>query len=345
LECASPLALLDGTANDAKYANGIRKRILSCVWYISRLLFPPGCPVHFGVDDAGVVAFKSQLCEGKAMNLKILIPLIAVATMLGWQAGAQTNIAPVILTNLNEAPYNLRDVNGQIYDITHSELWGPVTEKERLGWAGTDLDGNTVRNYISVHQIKGTTVLCDIFRSLSYPEKYSGILQENSKEYVRSIIILNYPKPESLVSGGGVDCVCMRTTNYVNSDGISFLTYDCGTKPTQDEIGKWRDEEAERQKAVKKELAEQRRVAAEKATAAKKAAQAKVVKWNQEQADKGDATGLLRMGELYRDGNGVPQDLNKAREYLTKAANAGSPGAADELSKLNQVSTNSPATR
>jgi hypothetical protein len=279
------------------------------------------------------------------MNLKILIPLIAVSMILGWQAGAQTNVAPVILTNLIEAPYNLRDVNGQIYDTTHSELWGSVTEMERLGWAGTDLDGNTVRNYIAVHQIKGTTVLCDIFRSLSYPEKYSGLLQENSREYVRSIIILNFPKPESLVSGRGVDCLCMRTTNYVNSDGISFVTYDCGTKPTQDELRKWRDKEAERQKAAKKELDEQRRVAAENAAAAKQATQAKVLKWNQEQADKGDPTSLLRMGELYRDGNGVPQDLNKAREYLTKAANAGSPDAADALSKLNKVSTNSPATR
>ena len=279
------------------------------------------------------------------MNLKILIPLIAVATILGWQVGAQTNVAPVILTNLIDAPYNLRDVNGQTYDITHSELWGTVAEKERLGWAGADLDGNTVRNYISVHQIKGATVLCDIFRSLSYPEKYSGILHENSREYVRSIIVLNFPKPESLVSGGGIDCVCMRTTNYVNSDGISFVTYDCGTKPTQDEFRKWRDEEADRHHAAKKELDERRRVAAETAAAAKKAAQAKVLNWNQEQADKGDPTGLLRMGELYRDGNGVPKDLNKAREYLTKAANAGSPDAADALSKLNQVSTNSPATR
>jgi TPR repeat protein len=62
-----------------------------------------------------------------------------------------------------------------------------------------------------------------------------------------------------------------------------------------------------------------------------------------EQAEKGDSYGLFRMGEHYRDGDGVPQDLSKAREYFTKAVNAGSPSAADALSKLNQVSTNSPA--
>jgi hypothetical protein len=38
----------------------------------------------------------------------------------------------------------------------------------------------------------------------------------------------------------------------------------------------------------------------------------------------------------YRDGDGVPKDL-------TKAAAAGSPTAANELLKLNQASTNSPA--
>lgn len=46
--------------------------------------------------------------------------------------------------------------------------------------------------------------------------------------------------------------------------------------------------------------------------------------------NKGNVSGLLRMGERYRDGDGVPKDLAKARDYLTKAA------AADELSKLDQ---------
>jgi len=42
------------------------------------------------------------------------------------------------------------------------------------------------------------------------------------------------------------------------------------------------------------------------------------------------------MGERYRDGEGVTKDLFKARDYLTKAAAAGSPTAADELMKLGQ---------
>jgi len=55
---------------------------------------------------------------------------------------------------------------------------------------------------------------------------------------------------------------------------------------------------------------------------------------NQAAAAQGDAYGLLRMGERYRDGEGVDVDLKKAREYLQKAAAAGSLTAAEELSAL-----------
>jgi TPR repeat protein len=62
---------------------------------------------------------------------------------------------------------------------------------------------------------------------------------------------------------------------------------------------------------------------------------AKAVAFNQAQADKGDAYGLLRMGERYRDGDGVPKDLVKAKDYFTKAVAAGSTDAANELAQLN----------
>jgi TPR repeat protein len=60
----------------------------------------------------------------------------------------------------------------------------------------------------------------------------------------------------------------------------------------------------------------------------------KALKYNEDMADKGDAYGLCRMGERYRDGDGVPKDLAKAKIYFSKAANAGSQTAADELSSL-----------
>ena len=80
------------------------------------------------------------------------------------------------------------------------------------------------------------------------------------------------------------------------------------------------------------------------------AAKEKALQLNQAQAATNNAYGLVRMGERYRDGDGVPKDTIKAREYFSKAVVAGSPTAADALARLNrastnlnQVSTNSPA--
>jgi TPR repeat protein len=76
----------------------------------------------------------------------------------------------------------------------------------------------------------------------------------------------------------------------------------------------------------------------------KHAAAAKILAFDQSQADNGDPFGLLRMGERYRDGDGVPKDLIKAREYLTKASTVGSPTATEDLSKLDQTSPDSSDT-
>lgn len=68
--------------------------------------------------------------------------------------------------------------------------------------------------------------------------------------------------------------------------------------------------------------------------AARAKAAAAAVAFNQAAADRGDAYGLLRMGERYRDGDGVARDPRKAREYLAKAAAAGNSQAAAALQSL-----------
>ena len=68
--------------------------------------------------------------------------------------------------------------------------------------------------------------------------------------------------------------------------------------------------------------------------AARKAGADKALAFNQSQADKGDAYGQLRMGERYRDGEGVEKDLAKARDYFTKAAAQGNAAAASDLKVL-----------
>lgn len=85
------------------------------------------------------------------------------------------------------------------------------------------------------------------------------------------------------------------------------------------------------------EIAAEQRAAQEKKDAEKAKAdegKARALRMNQDAAEKGDAYGLLRMGERYRDGEGVKKDTAKAKEYLQRAAAAGIPTAADELKKL-----------
>jgi hypothetical protein len=64
---------------------------------------------------------------------------------------------------------------------------------------------------------------------------------------------------------------------------------------------------------------------------------ARVMKWHQELADQGDAYGEYRMGLRYRDGDGVPQDLKKARDLFQKSAAQGHADAVAALAKLPRL--------
>jgi hypothetical protein len=75
-----------------------------------------------------------------------------------------------------------------------------------------------------------------------------------------------------------------------------------------------------------KEIEQKRRLAAKEAG----------LKFNQEQADKGDSFGLFRMGERYRDGDGVVKDLVTASNYFIRAIAAGSTTASNALVELGR---------
>ena len=176
-------------------------------------------------------------------------------------------------------------------------------------------------------------ITCGVYRCEYEHETYTGQLGLSDKTFVKWVVIYHYPEPKSLVTGQQITPICMKVGNYF-TNGLAFEAYDYGTVPTQDDLRKLKAGTDARQKAAQNQFEEQLRAAAEKAAAAKKQTDAKVLKSNQELADKGDAYGLLRMGERYRDGDGVPKDLAKAKDYLTKAAAAGSPTADADLKNL-----------
>jgi TPR repeat protein len=58
------------------------------------------------------------------------------------------------------------------------------------------------------------------------------------------------------------------------------------------------------------------------------------LKYDKEMADKGDAYSQRRMGERFRDGDGVEKSLATARTWLALAAGQGDKQAARELDEL-----------
>ena len=109
--------------------------------------------------------------------------------------------------------------------------------------------------------------------------------------------------------------VCNRSTNPKSTQTIT--------------VPPVAEEPTEAQKAAAAQAARKA-----KANAVKQSSADRALQYNQDLAAKGDSYRLLRMGERYRDGDGVEKDLVKSRDYFTKAVITGNPSAAEELAKL-----------
>jgi hypothetical protein len=154
-----------------------------------------------------------------------------------FQTAAQTNNFKSgfeTITNwVKPGPY-LRVVNGITYNIAYSKLWGDISKHEHLGVFSLDPSDSGESSHLcgSVRQVSGTTISYDILRAFTAHETYTGVPYETRSEYVKSVIILNCPNPEKMVTGEGAKFFCMKTTNYINGGGVSFTTYDCGVQAT-----------------------------------------------------------------------------------------------------------------
>jgi hypothetical protein len=241
-------------------------------------------------------------------------------------------------------------VKGQIYDITKSSLWtrfdGTILKVLTNGLVVETFTVETKQQAVVVRRLNQ-----NYGNSTRYHDETQMVDVGTEKVPGRKIIIQNYPDAENPAVGKTIAFLAMQigTSDY---NGDRFELWDLGTPPTEDQFRKIKAEADEQHRILEEQFAaahaDDQKIAAEQIAAAqkeaaaakkasqdkKKAATDKVVKFNQDAADKGDAYGLMRMGERYRDGDGVPKDLAKAKDYLTKAAAAGSPTAADELKQL-----------
>jgi hypothetical protein len=256
--------------------------------------------------------------------MKINVILVLIVTF-GWRIGAQTYTPSV----------SLRVVDGQIYNVYQSVLW-------------KSMDGDVLK-VLTNGVLLSTFTMEPIYQAVAttqYRERMMGfeparpvlvskqVKVGDKKVTGKKIILHNYSSDHNLAVGQTINSFLAMQIDPIDFNGDRLELWDYGTTPTQGELRKLKADADERQRAAQNQLDEQRRVATEKKAVAKNAAKAKLLKSFQDMADKGDSYGLLRMGECYRDGDGVEKDLAKAKDYLTKAAAAGSPSAADELKQL-----------
>lgn len=152
------------------------------------------------------------------------------------------------------------------------------------------------------------------------PENYQG----------KYFALTNYPKVDSLAYQQRFGC-------YGNKIGIYQFNSTDGVIPIDlyswTPIPDWADpEKIEAEKAA--ETVAKAKAAADKKEAAKETGEEAALKWNQSEADKGDAYGELRMGERYLHGEGVETNFAKAKEYFTSAAAQGNLSASNRLEQL-----------
>lgn len=194
------------------------------------------------------------------------------------------------------------------------------------GYDHTLVNPNTGMPYGYISPPAGVTALSGQMRSVKNGLLYLDAVRwiEGHNEVVL-VVVTNYPGVETLTSGQSIRTNVRRAGVFKDADADNVELYEYfNLDAYRDKIEAQAETEA-RNKAEAKRAVEQARAEQGKARA---------LQLNQEAAAKGDAYGLLRMGERYRDGDGVDKDLGNARVYFQKAADAGSITAKDEISKL-----------
>jgi hypothetical protein len=141
---------------------------------------------------------------------------------------------------------------------------------------------------------------------------------KRKKTYKESFSLANYPGAGSLHVGDVIrrPVLAMRLST---TSPYGAVCYDCGVDyvPPQQQLAP--QQAAATQPTMNNANAEKEAVK---------------LKFDQEQADKGKDLYQYRMGLRYLNGNGVTNDVAKAREYFIKAAAQGNEDATAELRKL-----------
>jgi hypothetical protein len=138
-----------------------------------------------------------------------------------------------------------------------------------------------------------------------------------------------FGESSSATTAAGTQLIVIEE-KHLPAEGIDYAGPD-SLKVSAAQLDKWSEADADiAAKQTEQQAAQTQAVA----TVEEKLA-ANALAENERLAAQGDVYGELRMGERYLVGDGVGRDIFKARDYLQRAAEQGSPTAAEELDRLN----------
>jgi hypothetical protein len=212
-----------------------------------------------------------------------------------------------------QSPPVYRVVEGKVYDISRSVLW-----KQFNGECLTVLSDGIILQEIKVNRVYQTDPVSDAQRAGAYGAPPRRHLVSETREPGKKFFVRKYPSSLMPTTGKRIQGLAIQTGVFQHrTETLEQWDYGLDYTPQPHKL-------TPEEVAAAKTQADRKKATGDAAT----------LKFYQEQAEKGDAYGQYRMGIRYLEGDGVPKDLAKARDYLSKAAAQGNKEAAAELAKL-----------
>jgi len=273
------------------------------------------------------------------MKPKIILSVLLV----GISVAAQTNV-PQYVTNYVESA-DLREVNGRTYRIQSS----PV---EKKAYGGRTIrakqveDGSVLPPWVQLHgkiiDVQTQGIVLQVFTEkntyettyhparTSYSQSIGSFSSgasaaRTSKKLVDTELI---PEKQLFITNALPDCAV--------GQNVKIIALKIGTTQARGEVLELWDRGQQGRAAI---ISINPQYAQREAETKRDVNKIKALTFNQTQAEKGDAYGQFRMGERYRDGDGVKKDEATAREYFTKAASQGHGEAAKALQDMKVLAT------
>lgn len=212
-----------------------------------------------------------------------------------------------------QSPPLYRVVEGKVYDISRSVLW-----KQFDGECLTVLSDGIILQEMKVNRIYKTDPVPYNQSIGAYGAPPRRHLVSETREPGKKFFVRNYPSSLMPTTGKRIQGLAIQTGVFQHSNE-TLERWDYGV-----------DHTPQPHKLTPEE------VAAAKTQADRKKAEgdAAILKFELESSEKGGDLYQYRVGLRYLNGNGVPKDPNKARDYFSKAAAQGNKEAAAELAKL-----------